>query len=53
MSTLDEDQLNELLGKFVTYLGATIAADTVLLGNRLGLYRTLVEQGPLVSEAGP
>jgi SAM-dependent methyltransferase len=47
MSTVDQDQLNELLGRFVTDLGATMAAGNVLLGDRLGLYRTLAEQGSL------
>jgi ubiquinone/menaquinone biosynthesis C-methylase UbiE len=38
---LDEGKLNEFLGKFVTDLGATIAAGNVAIGDRLGLYKTL------------
>jgi len=41
------DELTNLLDRFVTDLGATIAAGNVLIGDRLGLYRTLAEQGAL------
>ena len=40
-------ELDELLGRFVGDLGATISAGNVLIGDRLGLYRALAEQGPL------
>jgi hypothetical protein len=46
---LDEDRLNELLGRFVADLGATVAAANVIIGDRLGLYRGLVECGPATS----
>ena len=36
---MNEDKLNEFLGKFVTDLGATVAAGNVVIGHRLGLYR--------------
>ena len=48
-ATIDEDQLNELLGRFVADLGATICAANVLVGDRLGLYRALAEGGPSTS----
>ena len=35
---MNEDKLNEFLGKFVTDLGATVAAGNVVIGHRLGLY---------------
>ena len=38
---MNEDKLNEFLGKFVTDLGATVAAGNVVIGHRLGLYRAL------------
>ena len=38
---LDEGKLNEMLGKFVTDLGATIAAGGVVIGDKLGLYKAL------------
>jgi ubiquinone/menaquinone biosynthesis C-methylase UbiE len=38
---IDEARLNEFLGKFVTDLGATVAAGNVVVGHRLGLYGAL------------
>ena len=43
--TIDQDKLGEFLGRFVTDLGATMAAGSVVVGHRLGLYRGLAE-GP-------
>jgi ubiquinone/menaquinone biosynthesis C-methylase UbiE len=42
---MDQDKLNEFLGRFVGDLGATITAGGVVVGHRLGLYRALAE-GP-------
>jgi SAM-dependent methyltransferase len=42
--TVDQDKLNELVGRFVTDLGATIAAGGVVVGHKLGLYRGLADQ---------
>ena len=39
---LDQDKLNEFLGRFVGDLGATMAAGSIVVGHRLGLYRALV-----------
>ena len=41
--TINQDKLGELLGTFVTDLGATIAAGNVVVGHRLGLYRRLAD----------
>jgi SAM-dependent methyltransferase len=41
---LDENRLNEFLGRFVGDLGAAVAAGAVVVGDRLGLYRALVER---------
>jgi SAM-dependent methyltransferase len=38
---IDTDKLNEFLGKFVTDLGATVAAGNVVVGHNLGLYKAL------------
>jgi ubiquinone/menaquinone biosynthesis C-methylase UbiE len=38
---VDMDRLQEFLGRFVTDLGATFAAGSVVTGHRLGLYRAL------------
>ena len=43
---LDMDKLNEFIGKFVTDLGATVHTGMVVIGERLGLYKTLAE-GPM------
>jgi SAM-dependent methyltransferase len=48
---VDEDQLNDLLGRFVTDLGATVHAGNVVIGDRLGLYRGLSEVGPADASA--
>jgi SAM-dependent methyltransferase len=42
-------ELNDLLGRFVTDLGATAAAGNIVIGDRLGLYRALAEAGPLTA----
>src|SRR5689334_4187694 len=39
---MDDEKLNEFLGKFVGDLGATIAAGNVVVGHRLGLYQAMV-----------
>jgi SAM-dependent methyltransferase len=39
---MNDDRLNEMLGQFVTDLGATMAAGNVLVGDRLGLYKALI-----------
>jgi 2-polyprenyl-3-methyl-5-hydroxy-6-metoxy-1,4-benzoquinol methylase len=40
---VDEGKLMEFLGKFVGDLGATVSAGSVVLGDRLGLYRALAQ----------
>ncbi|WP_214368292.1 class I SAM-dependent methyltransferase [Pseudonocardia sp. H11422] len=46
---MEQDEVMEFLGRFVTDLGATGAAGSVAIGNRLGLYRALA-QGPATPE---
>ena len=41
---LDQDKLMEFLGRFVSDLGATMAAGNVVVGDRLGLYRALADK---------
>ena len=43
---VDSDRLDQFLGHFVDDLGATVAAGSVVVGDRLGLYRALAE-GPV------
>jgi SAM-dependent methyltransferase len=47
---LDEGKLNEMLGKFVTDLGATIAAGGVVIGDKLGLYKALAQAPATAAE---
>jgi ubiquinone/menaquinone biosynthesis C-methylase UbiE len=46
---IDQDKLGEFLGRFVGDLGATIAAGSVIIGDRLGLYRALAS-GPATAQ---
>jgi hypothetical protein len=43
---IDEAKLNELVGRFINDLGATGHAATMVIGDRLGLYRALAVNGP-------
>ena len=43
---VDQQLLEEFMGKVVGDLGATVSAGLVVLGDRLGLYRALAEHGP-------
>lgn len=45
----DSDKLNELVGKLVSDLGAAIAGASILLGDRLGLYKAMVDGTPVTS----
>jgi hypothetical protein len=45
-AVIDQSKLDDLLGRFVVDLGAAFHATTVVIGDRLGLYRALAEQGP-------
>ena len=41
---VDQEKMSEFLGRFVTDLGATMAAGSVVVGHRLGLYRALAAE---------
>lgn len=47
---IDEGKLNDLLGRFVTDLGASFHANNAVLGDRLGLYSSLLSVMPATSE---
>lgn len=47
---LDQTRLNNLLGKMVNELGAAANGALILIGDKLDLYKTLAEKGPLSSE---
>lgn len=46
---MNEERLHELMGSAVQDLGATVHSALVLIGERLGLYKTLAKSGPLTS----
>jgi len=46
---VNSDRLNAFMGKMVTEFGAAMNASLVLLGDKLGLYRTLAAKGPMNS----
>lgn len=47
---LDEARIDAFVTRFVDDLGAVMHAATVILGDRLGLYRDLAEHGPTTAE---
>jgi SAM-dependent methyltransferase len=44
---LNQQKLNEFLGRAVVDIGATLHAGLVVLGEKLGLYKALAEAGPI------
>ncbi len=46
---IDEAELDAFMGQFVVDLGATMQAATVVIGDKLGLYRALDAAGPSTS----
>ncbi|EJN14404.1 hypothetical protein PMI42_02050 [Bradyrhizobium sp. YR681] len=46
---VNSDRLNAFMGKMITEVGAAMNASLVLLGDKLGLYRTLAAKGPMNS----
>lgn len=46
---INEEKLNQLMGKFVADLGATLHAGMAVIGDSLGLYKAMHVAGPLSS----
>src|SRR5215470_2685595 len=46
---VNPDKLNVFMGKMVTELGAAMNASLMLVGDKLGLYKTLAAKGPMDS----
>jgi SAM-dependent methyltransferase len=46
---VNPDKLNAFMGKMVTDLGAAMNASLMLVGDKLGLYKTLAAKGPMNS----
>jgi SAM-dependent methyltransferase len=49
MTAIDQRKLDEFLGKFVSDFGASLHAPTIILGEKLGLYKAMAEEGRPVS----
>ncbi len=49
MSAIDETRLHAFVGKMLNDLGAAAAGPLIMLGDRMGLFVTLSQQGPLTS----
>src|SRR3979409_714893 len=47
---INPDKLNAFMGKMLGDVGAAINASLMLIGDKLGLYRTLEAKGPLPSQ---
>ena len=45
--SINPDKLNAFMGRAVVDIGATLHAGLVIIGEKLGLYKTLAESGPL------
>jgi 2-polyprenyl-3-methyl-5-hydroxy-6-metoxy-1,4-benzoquinol methylase len=45
--SIDEKKLNDFLGKVVGDVGAAMSAALVVIGDKLGLYKAMVEAGPV------
>jgi 2-polyprenyl-3-methyl-5-hydroxy-6-metoxy-1,4-benzoquinol methylase len=48
-AAVDQEKLNQFLGRFVADLGAALHAPTVIIGDKLGLYRAMAGAGELTS----
>ncbi len=46
---INEEKLHQLLGKFVGDLGATMSAGTIVIGEKLGLYKAMRDAGKSVT----
>ncbi|MBV9453992.1 MAG: methyltransferase domain-containing protein [Rubrobacter sp.] len=44
---INEDKVNEFVGRFVGDLGAVVHAATVLIGDKLGLYKAMADGKPI------
>ncbi len=47
---VNQDKLNEIIGKFVTELGASMQGPAIIIGEQLGLYKALSANGPLTPD---
>jgi SAM-dependent methyltransferase len=48
--TIDQDKLDQFMGRFVGDLGAALSAALVVIGDKLGLYRAMADGEPTTAE---
>jgi SAM-dependent methyltransferase len=48
--TIDQDKLDQFMGRFVGDLGAALSASLVVIGDKLGLYRAMADGEPTTAE---
>src|SRR5438067_13901686 len=46
-TTIDENKLNQFMGRAVGDIGAAMSAALVLIGDELGLYKAMAAAGPV------
>jgi 2-polyprenyl-3-methyl-5-hydroxy-6-metoxy-1,4-benzoquinol methylase len=47
---IDQDKMNELLGRFLNDFGGTFHSAMAVIGDKLGLYKAMAEAGPITSD---
>jgi SAM-dependent methyltransferase len=50
MMAINEEKMNELLGRFLGDFGGTLHSALAVIGDKLGLYKAMAEAGPITSE---
>jgi 2-polyprenyl-3-methyl-5-hydroxy-6-metoxy-1,4-benzoquinol methylase len=50
MMAINEEKMNELLGRFLGDFGGTLHSAMAVIGDKLGLYKAMAEAGPITSE---
>jgi 2-polyprenyl-3-methyl-5-hydroxy-6-metoxy-1,4-benzoquinol methylase len=50
MMAINEEKMNELLGRFLNDFGGTFHSAMAVIGDKLGLYKAMAKAGPLTSE---
>jgi 2-polyprenyl-3-methyl-5-hydroxy-6-metoxy-1,4-benzoquinol methylase len=50
MMAINEQKMNELLGRFLGDLGGTLHSAMAVIGDKLGLYKAMADAGPITSE---
>ncbi len=49
-NTIDQSKLHEFMMKSVGDIASSFGAMTIIIGDRLGLYKTMTKTGPITSE---